>query len=50
MAYVGQASSQKPQKMHLEKFILKNSGYLLPFSSSVAWREIQSTGQAAAQR
>jgi hypothetical protein len=36
MAFVGQASSQYPQKMQREKFIRKNLGYLLPDSSSAA--------------
>jgi hypothetical protein len=47
---VGHASSQYPQKMQREKLIRKNEGYRRPFSSSAAWREMQSTGQAAAQR
>jgi hypothetical protein len=50
MAYVGHASSHNPQKMQREKLILKNSGNLLPFSSSAACKDMQSTGQAAAHK
>jgi len=50
MAKVGQASSQKPQKMQREKLMRKNSGERRPYSSSLACRLMQSTGQAEAHR
>ena len=39
-----------PTENAREKLIRKNSGYRRPCSSSVAWRAIQLTGQATAQR
>ncbi|MCY1307843.1 hypothetical protein D9M70_578070 [compost metagenome] len=50
IAVVGQASSQRPQKMQREKLMRKNSGYQRPSSVSAFCSEMQPTGQATAHR